>query len=194
MSSIKFPFDQSIVLQDDSAFLRPLAYSDIDELLTYLSNEPSLFQYSLQHMRDRIDLEKYVSHALEQRRNKSEYPFVIIDKKSGKIAGTTRLYLINESHAWLAIGYTWIGTIYQRTGLNRSVKLLLLNYCFDELGFIRVEFRIDKENSQSARALESIGAVKEGELRSHMYRKDGQRRNTLIYSILKGELRSKPSS
>lgn len=179
-----FPFHQDIYLEDDRAILRPLCASDIDALFAFVQNEPELFSYALQPMNTLDDLKSYINHALSQRKEETEYPFIVIDKMTGTIAGTTRFYLINTTHSWLAIGYTWISKSFQQTGLNRSMKNLMLSYSFNDLKFHRVEFRVDKENEKSIRALESIGAIKEAEFRDHMFRGDGTRRNTLIFSII----------
>ncbi len=188
MQFCEFPFNETIILEDDRVLLRPLKADDFNALLKYVQNEPELFIFALTPMRTEEDLKKYISHAFFQHKEKIEYPFVVIDKITDKIAGTTRFYLINKAHKWLAIGYTWIGSEFQRTGLNRSMKALMIHYSLVDLGFERVEFRLDSENKRSAQSLEAIGALKEGELRSQIYRADGTRRNTLIYSILKSDL------
>lgn len=189
MTPLKFPFQNEIILTDDNVILRPLVEEDIDELSYFVLHEPELFSYALQPMHSENDLRDYVRTALEHRKKNTEYPFAVIDRKTGKLAGSTRFYLINTSHSWLAIGYTWIGKDFQGTGLNRSMKRLMLSYTLLELGFHRVEFRVDKENVKSIRALNAIGAVKEGELRNHMYRADGSRRNTILFSIIKEEFK-----
>jgi RimJ/RimL family protein N-acetyltransferase len=188
MQACEFPFYETIILEDDHVRLRPLKTDDLEALNSYVHDDPELFRFALTPMNTEGDLKEYISSALLQQQKKLEYPFVVIDKISGKIAGTTRFYLIDTIQRCLAIGYTWIGTEFHRTGLNRSMKALMISYSLKELGFERVEFRLDSENERSARALEAIGALKEGKLRSHMFRADGTRRDTLIYSILKNDL------
>jgi len=182
-----FPFQDEIILEDERVLLRPLHEEDTQELYSYVLSEPELFTYALRPMGSRSDLEYYIEQALIQREQGLEYPFVVIDKESGLVAGTTRFYLINSTHLWLAIGYTWIGKRFQRTGLNRSMKELMLKFSFQQLGFHRVEFRVDSENTRSIKSLESIGARVEGELRDHMYRGDGSRRNTIILSLIQSD-------
>jgi RimJ/RimL family protein N-acetyltransferase len=188
MQACEFPFYETIILEDDRVRLRPLKADDLEALTGYVRDDQELFRFALTPMNTEGDLKEYISSALLQQQKKLEYPFVVIDKISGKIAGTTRFYLIDTIQRSLAIGYTWIGTEFHRTGLNRSMKALMISYSLKELGFERVEFRLDSENERSARALEAIGALKEGKLRSHMFRADGTRRDTLIYSILKNDL------
>ena len=82
---------------------------------------------------------------------------------------------------------TWFGKSFQRTGLNRNVKFLMLRYAFEALRFERVELKTDERNQQSRLAIEKIGGRFEGILRSHVLMPDGFRRNTVYYSILKSE-------
>lgn len=183
----QFPFEEEIILSDMNVSLRPLDMVDLESLLFFVNHEPDLFRYSLQPMRNRNELQEYIRHALSQRSRKLEYPFLVQDLKSGRVAGSTRFYMIDRKNLSLAIGYSWIGKDFQGSGLNRFMKFLMLSYVFDNLGFERVEFRADEMNYRSIRSLLSIGAVHEGVLRNHMYRADGLRRNTVIMGMLKDD-------
>jgi N-acetyltransferase len=94
---------------------------------------------------------------------------------------------VSDKDQRLEIGWTWFGKAFQRTGLNRNVKFLMLQYAFEQLQFERVELKTDERNHPSRKAIEGIGGKFEGILRSHMQLPDGFRRNTVYYSILKAE-------
>jgi RimJ/RimL family protein N-acetyltransferase len=102
-------------------------------------------------------------------------------------AGSTSFANVSNRDKRLEIGWTWIGKKFQKTGLNRNGKLLMLQYAFETLQFERVELKTDERNMASRTAIEKIGGKFEGILRSHMVVKDGFRRNTVYYSILSKE-------
>ncbi|GAB3581917.1 GNAT family protein [Amycolatopsis endophytica] len=110
-----------------------------------------------------------------------------IDAATGRVAGTTSYYEIVPRHRIIAIGYTWIGSPWQRTPLNTESKLLLLERAFDVLGAHRVTWHTDHRNEKSQRAIERLGATREGVLRSHRIRPDGSIRDTVVYSLLADE-------
>jgi RimJ/RimL family protein N-acetyltransferase len=129
----------------------------------------------------------YIAQAIEDRKNHLRYAFVIWDKQKMEYAGSTSFLNISSKDKRLEIGHTWIGKNFQGTGLNAKVKALLLNYAFKNLEFERVEFKTDERNTTSRKALEKLGAIYEGSLRSHMLMADGFRRNSVYYSILRNE-------
>ncbi len=106
-----------------------------------------------------------------------------IDARTGEVAGTTSFYAMNARHKILSVGYTWIGSEWQRTGLNRESKLLLLRHAFDDLGANRVSWETDIRNQKSQKAIERLGARREGVLRAHRVRPDGSIRDTVVYSL-----------
>lgn len=106
---------------------------------------------------------------------------------SGRVVGSTRFGDIEPAHGRIEIGWTWLARSAQRTAANAEAKLLQLRYAFDELGAGRVAFKTDARNEQAQRALERIGAVREGVLRAHLRLSDGFVRDTVYYSILAGE-------
>ncbi len=114
-------------------------------------------------------------------------PFAQIDAVSGRVAGTTSYYQVVEQHRILSIGHTWIGAEWQRTGLNTESKLLLLTHAFETLGAQRVSWETDIRNLRSQRAIERLGALREGVLRAHRIRPDGSSRDTVTYSMLAPE-------
>jgi RimJ/RimL family protein N-acetyltransferase len=111
----------------------------------------------------------------------------VFDKPTKRFAGSTRFYDIQQQWLITQLGYTWYGKEFQRTGLNRHCKLLLLTYVFEEWGLERCEFRADANNARSIAAMKAIGCVEEGILRNHMPLANGGRRDSIVMSILKTE-------
>lgn len=114
-------------------------------------------------------------------------PFAIIDKSSGKAVGMTTYMNIDEANKHLEIGSTWYRKSVQKTPINTECKLLLLQYAFEELNCICVEFRTHFVNVQSRRAIERLGAKFDGVLRSNMIMSNGSIRDTAVYSIIASE-------
>jgi len=186
MSVSQFP--QNIILEDEMILLRPLEASDFENLLDISLNEPETWEYSLVRANGKENLKNYIQIALKARENKAEFPFIVLDKKSGKYAGSTRFYDINLPFKTLQLGYTWYGKDFRGTGLNKHCKYLLLQFAFETLGMERVEFRADNNNERSVAAMKSIGCKVEGVMRSHMPTADSDvRRDSIVLSILKNE-------
>ncbi|TRW95621.1 GNAT family N-acetyltransferase [Flavobacterium gawalongense] len=186
MSTSQFP--QDTILEDESILLRPLQETDVENLLEISLNEPETWEYSLVQANGKENLENYIQIALKARENKTEFPFIVFDKKSGKYAGSTRFYDINLAFKTLQLGYTWYGKNFRGTGLNKRCKFLLLEFAFETLGMERVEFRADNNNQRSIAAMKSIGCTVEGVLRSHMPTFGSAiRRDSIILSILRNE-------
>ena len=117
----------------------------------------------------------------------SMLPFAIIDKASGRAVGMTTFMNIDAAHKRVEIGSTWYRKSVQRSPLNTECKLLLLQYAFENLDCIAVEFRTHFLNIQSRSAIERLGAKLDGVLRSHMVMADGSTRDTACYSIIASE-------
>jgi RimJ/RimL family protein N-acetyltransferase len=184
---LPFPFENDLTLENERVLLRPLKTEDYDLLLPFSENEPDLWEYSLIPARNPNELEIYLSRALQEKEAKRAYPFLIIDKLSDEAAGTTRYYNINENDSCISIGYTWIGGKFQGTGLNKSMKALMLDFIFNKLKVERLEFRADALNTRSIAAIKTLGAQFEGTLRSNCTKPDGKRRDTAVLSILRSE-------
>ncbi|MDB9899671.1 GNAT family N-acetyltransferase [Flavobacteriaceae bacterium] len=183
---MKFDFSQPIKLENDRVILRPLEQNDFTYLLPFSENEGDLWNFSLTPAAGAKNLQTYIDTALVAKDKLQAYPFVVFDKKTQKIAGSTRFYDIQITHNVLSLGYTWYGKEFQRTGLNRNCKYLLLSYAFDTLGVDRVEFRADLRNVKSIQAMKQIGCTQEGILRSNCSGPNG-RRDSIVLSILKPE-------
>ena len=110
-------------------------------------------------------------------------PFAQVLRDEGRAVGMTCFLDIRAAHRGLEIGFTWIGKPWQRTRVNPEAKYLLLRHAFDDLGALRVQLKTDARNVQSQRALEKLGATREGVLRRHMVLPDGFVRDTVMFAI-----------
>lgn len=133
------------------------------------------------------DMQQYIETALKWQREGSSLPFVIIEKFSDKVVGSTRYANIDKANRRSEIGWTWVAKPWQRTGVNTETKYLLLTHAFETLHCIRVEFKTDSLNQQSRNALLRIGAKEEGIFRNHMITPSGRVRHSVYYSIIESE-------
>jgi RimJ/RimL family protein N-acetyltransferase len=179
-------FIQNIILENHIALLRPMETEDISGLKEIAFDE-ELWNLTTSIVTNEEELKAYIAQALNDRKREFRYPFVIEDKKSGKIAGSSSYANISENDGRVEIGWTWLGKEFRGSGLNKACKFLMISYAFEKLGMYRVEFKTDVLNKRSRRALEKIGATEEGILRSHMLLPSGRRRDSIYYSILKTE-------
>jgi len=131
----------------------------------------------------------YVAAALEGQRAGSMLPWAVRELRSGDIVGSTRYHDIVPAIDRVEIGYTWYAARWQRSHVNTACKLLLLQHAFDTLGCLVVGLRTDNFNFASQRAIEGLGAKKDGVLRHHQARRDGTVRDSVMYSILATEWR-----
>ena len=180
-------FEKAPVLEDERVQLRLLTEADFDNLLTFSLHEPEIWKFGLVTAAGEANLKNYLAMAVQHWRDKKEYPFIVFDKKQNQYAGSTRFYDIQQPYLTTQLGYTWYGKAFQRTGLNRHCKWLLLSFAFDTWGMERVEFRADANNARSIAAMKAIGCVEEGILRNQMPTASGGRRNSIILSILRNE-------
>ena len=177
-------------MEDERVLLRPLASSDIGHLMTFAMNEPEIWKFSLIQAGGEEKMKRYIEAALDNKANKKEYPFIVFDKKTQQYAGSTRFYDIQLAFQTLQLGFTWYGKDFQGTGLNKHCKFLLLQFAFEEMGMLRVEFRADNNNKRSIAAMKSIGCIEEGVLRQNVPIETGGRRDSIVLSILKSEWES----
>jgi N-acetyltransferase len=133
------------------------------------------------------DMRSWVLDILSRAEKGTDLPFVAVQLASGRVAGATRYLNIMPGDRGLEIGGTWYGPEFQRTAINSECKYLLLRHAFETLGCIRVQLKTDLRNERSQKAIERIGAVREGVLRNHMILPDGRFRHSMFYSILDTE-------
>ena len=179
-------FSAQVVLENSRARLRPLELTDF-EALKAVAFDADIWQYTLTRGDDAVSLAAYLRQAVEAREQGLRYPFAIIDRATGELAGSTSYYNVAEADQRLSIGYTWVGTKLQRSGLNRACKHLLFRHAFGQLDCERVELETDSRNHKSRTAMARMGATEEGTLRSHRLTQGGVRRDTVIFSIIRPE-------
>ncbi len=145
----------------------------------------SFWQYMLYgEMNTEADMRDWVKEILGRT---ADVPFVAIHLASGRVAGATRYLNIMPHDRGLEIGGTWYGPEFQRSAVNTECKYLLMSHAFEELGAIRVQLKTDSRNEPSQKAIERIGAKKEGVLRNHMILPGGYFRHSVFYSVLDTE-------
>jgi len=180
-------FKTEFMLENERVLLRILQPQDSEHLLSISENEPENWAYGLENASGLANLNAYIASAVHAHGQRQAIPFIIYDKLAQAFAGSTRYYQLNAKHSRLAIGYSWLGNAFKRTGLNAHVKYLMLSYAFETLMIERVEFMADVNNERSIHSILGLGATREGTLRSHAVKPDGTRRDTAVFSILKKE-------
>jgi len=170
-----------VVLAGDRVKIRPMEIHHVQELFD-AGNNLDIWTYLPMKVQSIEDMKDLVNRTLQAREQGSTFPFVIFDKYSGKIVGSTRFLNISISNRNLEIASMWLCPTVWRTKINTECKYLLLKHCFETLGTIRVQFKTDSRNVRSQRAIERIGAVKEGVQRNQMVMPDGFL-ETLYYTV-----------
>ena len=168
-----------MIIEHEGVRLRLLKREDFEALWALYT--PGIFE----HMLTKVETFEQLAGWLEAGLNESNVlPFVVEERATGRVVGTTRIYGIDEKNRSCEIGSTFYAEEMHGTRLNSRVKCALLAYCFEVRGMIRVQFKTDAENIRSQKALEAIGAVKEGVLRNERIRSTGKPRDAAVYSII----------
>ena len=163
--------------------LEPLSLDHSAGMLAAGANE-SIWQLSAAPAPTNLDqAQEWIRNRLADQEAERRVPFAVICLADGKFAGSTGYGAINRPYRTMEIG-TWYGVDYQRTGVNTECKYLLLKHAFEELGALRVGLNVDIENLRSRRAVERIGGVQEGIVRKQRIRRDGTRRDTVVFGII----------
>jgi len=173
-------------LQDDHVVLEPLSPDHVPALEAAAA-DGALWNLWFTGVPAPGETQAYVEKGLRGQAEGLMLPFAIREKGSGEIVGTTRYYDIVPELPRLAIGYTWYAKRWQKSHLNTACKRLLLQHAFEVVGCVAVEFHTDLRNLDSQRAIERLGARREGVLRAHKRRRDGSLRDTVCYSVLATE-------
>lgn len=174
-------------LAGDHVRLEPLTVEHAEGLYK-AGSDPAVWTWLSSRMPSDVDgMRAFVEKILA---DSDRLAWVQIDAGTGEVAGTTSYYQRSAQHRILSVGHTWIGKPWQRTPLNTESKLLLLRLAFDDLGANRVSWETDIRNEQSQRAIERLGAKREGVLRAHRIRPDGTVRDTVVFSVTAAEWRS----
>ncbi|HKR75135.1 MAG TPA: GNAT family N-acetyltransferase [Rhodanobacter sp.] len=180
------PFAEPILLRDAHVALEPLSLDHVSALEAAAA-DGELWQLWYTSAPAPGQARAYVEKALAGQRDGAMLPFAVRELGSGEIVGTTRYYDITPELPRLAIGYTWYARRWQKSHLNTACKRLLLAHAFDALGCVAVLFHTDHRNLDSQRAIERLGAHRDGVLRADKRRPDGSLRDTVCYSILDRE-------
>jgi RimJ/RimL family protein N-acetyltransferase len=175
-----------IVLERDGVRLEPLAPEHADALAAAAS-DGRLWELWFTTVPAPDAMPAYVATALTGQQDGHMLPWVVRDFPTGAIVGSTRYHDIVPAIDRVEIGYTWYSQSRQRTAVNTTCKLLLLAHAFETLGCEVVGLRTDNFNFRSQRAIEALGAKKDGVLRHHAMRRDGTVRDSVLYSILAAE-------
>jgi RimJ/RimL family protein N-acetyltransferase len=175
-----------VTLQGPIVRLEPLAERHLDDLAR-VADDDAIWRWIIAGPMDEAGLRAWYETARNNAATGSEVPFATVDVASGLAIGSSRFMSIAPEHRRLEIGWTWLGTAYQRTGANRAAKLLQLTHAFETLDAERVEFKTHARNERSRAALLGIGAQFEGILRHHTIMPDGSNRDSAFYSVLADE-------
>ena len=163
--------------------LEPLVLEHEDELITAVK-DGELWKLWYTPIPTPEKMKDYIEEALRMGENAGALPFVVREKVSNTIIGTTRYFNVDVVNQRVNIGYTWYAESYQRTAVNTESKYLLLAHAFEKLEAIAVEFRTNWHNHKSREAIARLGAKQDGVFRNHTKLADGVYRDTVVFSII----------
>ena len=175
-----------VTLTGERARLVPMEAGHAEALFE-AARDPDIWAYMPLRVTNRTDMVRIVEEALRAQAQGTDVPYVIEDRETGRVVGSTRFCDITLPHRSLEIGWTWLSPQVWRTRINTECKYLLLRHAFETLDLLRVQLKTDARNLRSQRAIERLGAVKEGVLRHHRVLPDGYVRDSVYYSILAEE-------
>jgi RimJ/RimL family protein N-acetyltransferase len=176
-----------VILEGDAVRIVPLDQAYAEELFAAAA-DPVIWPFMpIPQPTTLARVQAWIDEAWKHAATGDQVPFALIDISTGRAVGSTRYLDIRRNDKALEIGWTWLGASARRTSINTEAKYLLLRHAFQSLGAIRVQFKVDERNLPSQRAVERLGAVKEGVLRKQRINHDGFIRNAVYYSILDDE-------
>jgi RimJ/RimL family protein N-acetyltransferase len=175
-----------VTLQGELVRLEPLSHAHVDGLLRAGAHDEIWTWFPI-HPTSREDYERWVDASLAGLAAGTDLAFAIIERASGEVVGGTSFLAISPRNRRIEIGGTWLTPRVQRTPVNTECKYLLLGHCFDTLGCVRVELKTDARNLNSQRAIERIGAKREGTLRKHSLTQHGIQRDSVYFSVIDEE-------
>lgn len=176
----------NITLSSDRIRLRILTIED-SKALVAAASDGELWNLPFTVVPSAETIDDYIQNALQGYQAGTVLPFVVEDIATGKIIGSTRFWKIDRKNLKLEIGSTWYSKSWQRTYANTEAKYLLLQYAFEELNCIRVQFTTDVLNKKSQNAILRLGAQKEGVVRNERIMPGGRKRNSIRFSIIDEE-------
>ncbi|MBU4423227.1 MAG: GNAT family N-acetyltransferase [Gammaproteobacteria bacterium] len=179
-------FVEPVTLRDCGVRLEPLALAHEDGLRAAAA-DGALWKLRITSVPEPQDTRAYIEAALKMREDGNRFAFAVVEDTTGKVLGSTSYHDIVPAARRVEIGWTWYAKSAQRTHVNTTAKLLMMGHAFDTLGCHVVGWRTDNYNFASQRAIERLGAKKDGVLRGHALRRDGTIRDTVMYSMRSGE-------
>ncbi|GLS16882.1 N-acetyltransferase [Hydrogenophaga electricum] len=179
-------FVQPVTLRDHGLRLEPLALAHEDGLRAAAA-DGELWTLRVTSVPEPENTRAYIETALKMREEGHRFAFAVIDDASDRVLGSTSYHDIVPAVQRVEIGWTWYARSVQRSHVNTTAKLLMMGHAFDTLGCRVVGWRTDNYNFASQRAIERLGAQKDGVLRGHALRRDGTIRDTVMYSMTAGE-------
>jgi len=179
-------FEQNITLENPKVLLVPFAKEYKTALKEVVFNE-SIWRYMSISIETDDELDRYINSTLSERIEGKSYPFIIVDKETNRVAGSTRLGNINFYNKRVEIGWTWYGMEFQGTGLNKACKYELLKYIFEKMNFNRVQLSANIDNLRSQKAILKLGAKQEGIFRSNYIDQNGNKHDDVYFSIISDE-------
>ena len=174
---------QKVILHGYSVRLVPVDYSHLEQLARWSAEEDIWRYMTFAHLASRDELQTWIGSAMDANERGTELNFAIIDEATQSAVGATSFYRVVPEHKRLELGKTWLGAPYRRTHINTVAKFLMLNHAFETIFANRVELNTDARNVRSQRAMERLGAVRDGVLRCHTIMRDGFVRDTVNYSF-----------
>jgi len=179
-------FVEPVTLRQSGLRLEPLALAH-EAGLAAAAADGELWRLRVTSVPEPQDTRAYIETALRMRDEGNRFAFAVLDDATGRVLGTTSYHDILPALKRVEIGYTWYAQSVQRTHVNTTAKLLMMGHAFDTLGCHVVGWRTDNFNFASQRAIERLGAKKDGVIRGHALRRDGTIRDTVMYSMRSGE-------
>jgi RimJ/RimL family protein N-acetyltransferase len=177
-----------VTLLGRHVLLEPLRRQHAAPLFTALALDPTIWRWwKVSPPTSPTEMEALIEGYLADQERGAAVPFVQVDQASRTAVGSTQYLNISRPDRGLEIGSTWLARPWQRTAINTEAKYLLLRHAFEALGAARVQLKTDARNLQSQTAIARLGAVREGVLRKHMLVRDGQLRDSVLYSIIDTE-------
>lgn len=179
-------FVEPVTLSAHGVALVPLSLGHEDGLKAAAA-DGELWKLRITSVPEPENTRRYIEDALAMREAGNRFAFAVTDSTTGEVLGSTSYHDIIPAVRRVEIGYTWYAKSHQRTHVNTVCKLLMMGHAFDTLGCHVVGWRTDNYNFASQRAIERLGARKDGVIRGHALRRDGTIRDTVMYSMRSGE-------
>ena len=178
---------QPITLEGEHVRLEPIGPQHAEDLFRVGTDETIWRYLARPAFASLEDTQGWIRDCIARNEREGRIQFTVVHLADDRAIGSTGYHDIDRSNRSLEIGMTWYGTEYQRTAVNTECKYLLLRHAFDDLGALRVCLKADHRNLRSRRAIERIGAIREGMLRNHRITRDGVNRHSVYYSIIDSE-------